>query len=287
MDDYQFPSGINPYDVLDITSKDSIESIKVAYLKMALKTHPDKGGDADLFNLVKYSYKFCRKLKEKELGKRNKSYKDVKRKYNDFIKKQKKETSKSKPVIFDKNNFNNKKFNNVFNHYKIEDYNSSGYGNLMDSSSKVREDSGLLLDRAKKRNKKNDFNKRKSIVKYKHPKAISISKQQYYELGKDKEDDFSSNTNSDIAYTDYVVAHSDPVEISNNRKKYESYDELKKDRNTANFDMTDEEKEQLRQLQILQEEDNQKRRVRINNQDSYITKRYNQMDNMIKFSDEV
>ena len=55
---------MNPYEVLGI-NKDATESeIKKAYRKLAIKNHPDKGGDAEQFKQVAEAYEILTKRKQ-------------------------------------------------------------------------------------------------------------------------------------------------------------------------------------------------------------------------------
>lgn len=47
---------MNPYKILGITEKASDEEVKRAYRAMAVKYHPDKGGDAWVFEQVREAY---------------------------------------------------------------------------------------------------------------------------------------------------------------------------------------------------------------------------------------
>jgi DnaJ-class molecular chaperone len=44
------------YDILGITSKANADEIKRAYRKLAMEWHPDKGGDAEVFNKIQEAY---------------------------------------------------------------------------------------------------------------------------------------------------------------------------------------------------------------------------------------
>lgn len=46
----------SPYDILGVNEKATWEQIKKAYRKMAMKHHPDKGGDAAMFRKVQGAY---------------------------------------------------------------------------------------------------------------------------------------------------------------------------------------------------------------------------------------
>jgi DnaJ-class molecular chaperone len=55
---------MNPYEVLGI-NKDATESdIKKAYRKLAIKNHPDKGGDPEKFKQVAEAYEILTKRKQ-------------------------------------------------------------------------------------------------------------------------------------------------------------------------------------------------------------------------------
>lgn len=49
-------SKINYYEILEINKQASLEEIKKSYKKLAIKHHPDKGGDPDYFNNISEAY---------------------------------------------------------------------------------------------------------------------------------------------------------------------------------------------------------------------------------------
>lgn len=44
------------YELLEVTPNCSLQVIKSSYKRLLLKTHPDKGGSAEIFNLVARAY---------------------------------------------------------------------------------------------------------------------------------------------------------------------------------------------------------------------------------------
>ncbi|MFM7851502.1 MAG: DnaJ domain-containing protein [bacterium] len=44
------------YDLLGVSKKSTFNEIKKAYHKLALKEHPDKGGDPEKFKLITAAY---------------------------------------------------------------------------------------------------------------------------------------------------------------------------------------------------------------------------------------
>ena len=47
---------MNFYDVLDINKDATIDVIKKQYKKLALKHHPDRGGDPEMFKKISEAY---------------------------------------------------------------------------------------------------------------------------------------------------------------------------------------------------------------------------------------
>jgi curved DNA-binding protein CbpA len=44
------------YNILEININATSEEIKKAYRKLAMKYHPDKGGDAEMFKKIAHAY---------------------------------------------------------------------------------------------------------------------------------------------------------------------------------------------------------------------------------------
>ena len=63
-------SGDDPYSILGVSKNASLKlkDIKTAYKKLAVKHHPDKGGDAELFKKIDGAYKELQKKLEPKTG---------------------------------------------------------------------------------------------------------------------------------------------------------------------------------------------------------------------------
>lgn len=59
-------TAINPYEILDLNNDASDDEIKKAYYNKAKDHHPDAGGDADKFALVKISYDTLKDKKKRK-----------------------------------------------------------------------------------------------------------------------------------------------------------------------------------------------------------------------------
>lgn len=58
---------MNYYSILGISETASLDEIKRAYRKKAMKYHPDRGGDASLFKQINYAYTYLTELHTKTL----------------------------------------------------------------------------------------------------------------------------------------------------------------------------------------------------------------------------
>ena len=59
---------MNPYKILDVSENDSNDVIKEKYRKLAMKYHPDKGGDSDKFIEINEAYTQLINKKDKKVG---------------------------------------------------------------------------------------------------------------------------------------------------------------------------------------------------------------------------
>jgi curved DNA-binding protein CbpA len=275
---------IDPYEVLNLSKKFSLNELKESYRALAIKTHPDKpGGNKDIFNIVTDSFEKLTieyKKREKDL-----SHKELKHNSELYFNKYSRETN-DRPKDVQENNTGESfttKFNNNFEKCKMEDdCIDFGYGEKMEESTKIRED--ITIDKITKKKINNEsfnelFNKNvpvyKQLVKYIEPEAMVLSKSlNYTELGGKKPDDYSSSydKNNSLAYTDYMRAHDgtrlvDPssiknVKMFNNVDDYESYsnDIAKKIMSPKELKMQEKnklkiEKEELKRIERLEKYD--------------------------------
>lgn len=278
---------LNPYEVLNINNKNfSWEELKDAYKKTALLTHPDKeGGNKIVFDFVTYCFKtLALEYKNRE---NNKTHLELKNNSLHFF--------EENNNAYNGEEITNEKFNKAFEKYKIDDEETSfGYGDLMEKSSKNRDD--ISVDKIYNDNKFNNknfndiFNKHiplsKSIIKYKEPEPLQLAKSiQYSEIGNKKPDDYSSSvensTRNNLVYTDYMKAYSNTRLVSDDdiksKKEFKSVEEYEKYRNSKlKKGLTDKEKKYLEEKKIKEEKEEYLRLERIKQRDTLISKNHEQ-----------
>ena len=113
----------NPYKILEIDKDYTPKSLKEQYKIMAMKYHPDKGGDADIFKEITQSYIYLLKKYKENLP--DKQIYELKNDFEDFTKAQSNNTN----ILMKDSNFNINQFNNVFE----ENFSKStkGYGDFL------------------------------------------------------------------------------------------------------------------------------------------------------------
>jgi curved DNA-binding protein CbpA len=250
---------MNPYKILGVTKECDLGQLREAFKKIALKTHPDKGGNETEFKLLISSYKqIFKKIRSESSNRDFTELKTDSLRTNETI-------SNKKNVSFDLDKKGNEDFidtfNSVFDSNRFHDPETDdGYGGLMENSSKVREE----IDVKKKITNFKDFNNifddqetmNKNVTIYKEPVALmsASSKLVYNELGIDKIDDYSreTNNNKNLGYTDYMKAHTTNKLIDKNALKeklsFKDIEDIEQRRTTQSFELTEEDR------QIIEEE---------------------------------
>ena len=274
---------INPYEVFNLSKDFTWDELKESYKELALSTHPDKnGGDNQLFNIVTTCFKkMAQDYKNRDNDKPHHELKQQSKQYynsNDI-------DNRLKDAFLGGNKkISNDMFNKTFEKCKIDDdENDFGYGNIMDKSSKIRDDikiNKLFTKDKVDNNTFNDiFNKnvpvaKSSIVKYKEPEPLVLAKSmQFTELGGKRPDDYSSSVEQrSLAYTDYMRAYDGnrfiDEDLIKNRKEFKSVKEYEKYRdNKVKRELSTKEKKYMEQKTLKEEQDEINRLERVKKHD--------------------
>ena len=270
---------LDPYKVLGIKYDASLKDIRTNFKKLVLINHPDRGGSAQTFEIIKnaYSYLYKYKMNEEKQVKREQRTFDKYTSSRDFQSESlDREFGKMKINPNDKT-LDSNKFNKLFNLHKIEDADDRGYES---KRSKER----LDFDQIQKRHKKKE--EKLQVQIYAEPEPIELTTQNYKKLGLTHVDDFSQNVGKQgSAYSDFQKAYTeyDTKNMKNSRQEnYKSVDEYRKQRDNQNFTMTPEDimKSQVKKEQEVAMEE--RRRFYVTRSDKKIEKKFKSFQNYLQ-----
>ena len=256
---------IDPYKILDISKNYDERSLKKAYLKLANKTHPDKGGDPDKFRIVTIAYKvLMKKLSQKDT---DKIHNELKKNSENYIKTQSSDNKQN--INMKGKNFNMEVFNREFDQNKTSDeFADNGYGDWFKQNVDINQPTKKL----NKNNFNDEFQKHKTkqsgsqLQKYTDPRElVSMSNaDSILVLGKEKVNSYTGESNG-LHYRDLKEAYEQPtlidvnsVNISNRENNIEGYN---KQRKNVKFKMSQSDMER-QALKVQREEENEKDRIR-------------------------
>lgn len=263
--------------------------LKDKYRSLAIKNHPDKGGDQDLFNYITECFKkLAIELKSQE---QDKTHDELKKAYkNDSISSR---FGVSTNVNFANDNSFNSKFNKMFENNKFIDENIEfGYGDMMVASSKNREDIHIPNHFGSTKVSNNKFNtlfeKRvptTNIVEYKEPEALPSCKNIIHsEIGTRTRDYSGTTERNTLQYTDFKVAFTEsriPTQDKNKRtfknvKEYQNFSDT-----NLKSPFSDKELEGQRKQLMMEEKKEQKRLRRVQERDKNIQDYFDQVSKLM------
>ena len=274
-------NNVDPYKILDVSKTPSMTEIKNAYKKKAKIHHPDKGGNDKQFKIITMAFmSIIEKFKRQQQDKQFISLKDESAKEMENQNK-----NQRKNINMKGNNFSVKLFNKIYNENKIYNPSNEGYGKWMeetefdsDTTPKIfSSEFNLNVFNTSFEDSKEDNSQ--EIIKYQEPQAISISKQNYQELGGDAPGNY---TDSKKGYTDYRQAHSQTTLINPNNvkiKQYRNVDELNKARGAKMF-LTEEETMVIERNKALEKENDEQRVMRLNKYDEMAFRQFEKVNKL-------
>lgn len=272
---------LNPYKILSIPKNYDEKTLKKAYLKMAMKTHPDRGGSQIEFQKVSIAYTLLlKKLSDKN---NNNLHNDLRNNSKSYMNKQSSNNMKNTKMT---DQFDINLFNKIYDENKIESVYDNGYGDWMEENSNSIEQPKMFNKTFNKDLFNHEFNKYKvqqqkqmgsQMVKYDEPQVdISMrGKDSIMVLGQDNISDFSGTSSSGLAFRDYKDAFTNSCLIDsssiNINDRLNDVNSLKSSRSNINYKMSDKDlkKQELIKIKLQKEEEERINRLQKNDNISF------------------
>jgi len=295
-------SDIDALRLFQLQNNYTIDDLKSAYKKLAMKTHPDKqGGSSEQFQLVTKCYmSLLEKYKNRES---DKPFNDLRDGSKSYIEEQKRSRMKNKDMLssssdssdkIDKNKFDNKLFNKIYEQNKLWESGDDGYGDWFTSNqtdTPAEEVFGNKFNINVFNSTFEDYKEKLTsqsgaIQEYKDPQELISGSTSFTDIDiyARKINDFSKplpvakGGKNDLAYTDLKTAYTnkgafiDPNSVE--YKEYKNVDELKRDRSNIRYVMTP---EQMRDYELKKRreiEEEEKRQDLIRQRDNVVSSTY-------------
>ena len=260
-----------------------MNEIKTAYKRKAKIYHPDRpNGNKEQFQLITMAFMLLIEKYKKTME--DKQFTTLKEESRKELEKQKNNSRRNVNMKGDR--FNNKLFNKIYEENKLYNPNDEGYGNWMSDNQYNSDKIPKVFSNDFNLNVFNStFNEHKSsnsqeIVNYSQPKALSLVKGNFEELGGGAVGDYSS-TNNRINYADYKKAHTETTLINPDNvrvKNYNSVKDLEFERSKKQF-LSEKE---LQQIAIQEAKEKEMEEVRLRRLNEYDEKSFKQFERINK-----
>jgi len=264
---------LNPYKILSISKNFTEESLKKAYLKKAMKAHPDRGGSKDEFQKISIAYTVLKKkLSEVDNSHDHDQMKGGARGYMES------QGGTTSSLKLDTENFDTAVFNKIYEENRLGEAYDGGYGDWMEQS--------VVKDVSQKKMFNGEFNSdmfNHEFEKYKHDQAqkngsqmvqyqdpeVSISmknKDSLMVLGQGKVSDFSGETGN-LGYRDYRDAFTNTTLIDTTAVSIEdrkgSIKGLERERSNISYRMSPADQRLKAEQEMAQKQAEQQRLQRL------------------------
>lgn len=270
----------DPFKILGLDRKCTLAEAKLAYKKLALKLHPDRGGDPRAFSLLtKALLSVTEVIKSRDVHDHN----DMKKDFDSWAKKNDGANPNKK--------INIKLFNEIYEKNKLFDPYDTGYGDwinknqLSDDEPKELFSNGFNVEIFNKvfdeKGEENEDYDDQQVIKYGAPTPQLDTSINYTELGIDKVGDFSKSMSGDtneLNYTDYRKAHTKTRLIDvkkHGRKEYKNINDLESERERITYELKGEDALRLDRVNELKEKEEYDRRMKQQEYDKAIQNQFN------------
>jgi len=270
---------LDPYKILNLPKQFDEKTLKKAYLRAAMKAHPDRGGTPAKFQLVSIAYTLLtKKLKESRNSHSHNDLRDMSKEYTQ------QQSNQPKVNVNMTDNFDADVFNRIYEENKIPESFDEGYGSWMNGNSGTETSQQKMFQNGFNKDMFNHtFEKYKQeqqkqngsqMVRHGEPEhRISMANQDsLMTLGQGKVTNFGGTTDN-LSYTDYKQAFTDgstlidtsTVDIGD---RSGSMNQIKAQRSNISYTMTpqDEQRLALQKLEEQKAEQNRLQRLQVYDQ---------------------
>ena len=267
----------------------TLEQLKQAYKKLAIKTHPDKpNGSKQKFQLVTKSY-FLLVEKHKK-RQQDKQYMDLRNESQKYIEKQRQNVGSN--IHMDKEKFNVKLFNKLYEQNKLDDPNDKGYEDWLRNDEEVVEQPKIFSDKFninvfntmfEKMKDREIENANNEVIQYRQPNAVVSAERNMNYTDIDIYGKHNTNFTKAVrgreklGYTDLKDAYTKTKLINTSQvqmKQYKNLDELERERSNIDYEMSSQQIEMNRRQKIEDERRERLRKERIRERDNQISQTY-------------
>mgnify|MGYP003656472240 CR=1 FL=1 len=279
----QIPNKLNPYKILNLGKNYDKNSLKKAYLKAALSSHPDRGGTQEQFQQVSIAYAVLMKKFE---GNQYNDHEQLKKSYEN----KELDTGQQKMT---NDNFDVNVFNKVYDENRMEDIYDKGYGDWFKKEGPQQKTKMFqgefnkdLFNREFESYKKSNSKKSNELAIREPKENISYKgSDSIVSLGQKNVKNFSGESGGlgyrDLrdAYENSTLININSVDISNRDKDIRA---IKSSRTNINYKMSNEDLKR-QEMVIGMDKNEEKNRIdRIKNTDQKIFSDYQRIHNRLR-----
>jgi curved DNA-binding protein CbpA len=246
--DPQLPSSqpkLDPYTILGIPKQYDARTLKKAYLKAALKTHPDRGGNEVLFQQVSIAYTvLLNKLKSNQGHKNHSQLREESKKY-----KQSQEIDPRFNARM-KDNFDIAVFNKIYEENRLDTPYDDGYGEWLKKDLSHKEmklfngkfNKDMFHQEFEKYKQENQPKGRQVVLREPQELVSMKNSDALTTLGQGKIDDFSGSS-GDLGYRDLKDAYENPMLYTGQgRSRQHNLQSYERERESMSYTMSEEDK---------------------------------------------
>jgi curved DNA-binding protein CbpA len=286
---------LNPYKILGIGKNYDENTLKKAYLRKAMVSHPDRGGSQSEFQKVSIAYTvLLKKLSDKN---NNHLHNDLRNNSQSYMTQQSSNNMRNTNMT---DQFDINLFNKIYDENKLDDVYDKGYGDWMSQNTNEK-----LLEQPKMFNKSfnkdlfnNEFNKYKTqqqkqmgnqVVQYDEP-LVDISmrgKDSLMVLGQKNVSDFSGQSSGGLTFRDYKDAFTNSCLIDessvNLDNRSNNIHTLKSSRTNVNYKMSADDLRKQELIKLKQQKEEEQRLYRLQQKDNQASNTYERIhDRMLQ-----